>query len=138
MTLSRIYLSLVLALGLAAPSWADSLGHSYSDTWEEDSLKSMSNSELLAAAKAKRNKQMSHTQQALNYQWLAQHANGAKAKRSNKALRNMLKKTFKNYWYESSAKTKHKMVGGKDTVATNYGLKVSGNQVKLALERKFF
>lgn len=116
------------------------MAEKYAETWQDESLHSMSNEELLEAAKSKRNSQMSHTQQALNYQWMAQHANETGPKRSNKALKKALKKHFKQYWVESGAKKK-RYNGLKDDSKlgkTNYGLKMSGDTVKLAFEHRFF
>ncbi len=113
----------------------------YSDSWQDDSLSSMSNEELQAAAQAKRSSEMSHTQQALNYQWMAQHANESGPKRSNKALKKMFKKHFKQYWMERTDKKTHRLSQNSKSNKsgkTNYGLKMSGDTLKLAFEHRFF
>ncbi len=118
---------------------ASTYAENYSDTWQDETLFSMSNEELHAAAEDRRRSEMSHTHQALNYQWMAQHANESGPKRSNKALKKMFKNHFKQYWVENRSKKKRYSSGEKAKAGkTNYGLKMSGDTVKLAFEHRFF
>ncbi len=128
-----------LCLALANSCHAQNTQQQYDDTWQHESLSSMSNQELLAAAEARRLDESSATHQALNYQWMAQHANETGAKRSNKALRKMLKKSLKSYWVESRHHDRKRYSSSsKKPSKLDYGLKVSGGQLKLALEHRFF
>jgi len=98
----------------------------------------MSNIELHSAAAAFHNTEMNATHQALNYQWMAQHANESGAKRSNATLKNLLKNGFKGLWKKNnSLKLGNNAKTNNKDLKLDYGLKVSSGKLKLAVEHRF-
>jgi len=114
--------------------WSDA----YSETWSDHTFSSMSNIELHSAAAAFHNTEMNATHQALNYQWMAQHANESGAKRSNATLKNLLKNGFKGLWKKNnSLKLGNNAKTNNKDLKLDYGLKVSSGKLKLAVEHRF-
>lgn len=125
-------------IGLATePSWANN----------------MSNQELLAAAKAQLSNQHCPTQNALNQQWLNQHSGSRKAKVGNKAIQYIAKQMLRSYIgdkktvqfsepntkavvYKSAASKKNSL-DSFSAQKLDYGLKLSGNKFKLAVNYAF-
>lgn len=109
-------------------------------------VNNMSNEDLIAAAQAQRDDSYCPTQKALNHHWMAEHNGDEKAKVGNKALQYIAKKAFKNYWHgdQKAVQFGYKNKASKTKRAEkfsfqklDYGLKVSGSKLKLAVEYEF-
>lgn len=120
---------------------------------EQSWANNMSNQELLAAAKAQLNDQHCPTQNALNQQWLNQHNGSYKAKVGNKAIQYIAKQMLRSYMGDKksvqfsdtntktvaykSAASKKNSIDSFSAQKLDYGLKLSGNKFKLAVNYAF-